>query len=203
MVCPRLSPTLALSFVRVRQWFCLFIFCFTEWRCADGGAATGEKSAFGGAPDLSTYERKHAARKAPVVRADEKPVMGLVSQKNYVTANAVDNILAVPKRTGGGDVNYLKKKDYGQVPAYLGRVKEEVAEEYRLINEMQAASMEDDEKLEVLGESERQELLRGLKQNWERINKEYQQLSFALDTPAKKARKEQYEVGCGRLVRDE
>jgi hypothetical protein len=30
----------------------------------------------------------------PVPKKDEKPIMGLVSDKNYIVANAVENILA-------------------------------------------------------------------------------------------------------------
>lgn len=33
-------------------------------------------------------------RRAPVPKKDEKPIMGLVSDKNYIVANAVENILA-------------------------------------------------------------------------------------------------------------
>jgi hypothetical protein len=33
-------------------------------------------------------------RKAAVPKKDEKPIMGLVSDKNYIVANAVENILA-------------------------------------------------------------------------------------------------------------
>ena len=33
-------------------------------------------------------------RKAPVPKRDEKPIHGLVSDKNFIVANAVENILA-------------------------------------------------------------------------------------------------------------
>ena len=33
-------------------------------------------------------------RRAAVPKKDEKPIMGLVSDKNYIVANAVENILA-------------------------------------------------------------------------------------------------------------
>ena len=36
----------------------------------------------------------------PVPRITEKPIMNLVSSKNFVTANAVENILAAPKKVG-------------------------------------------------------------------------------------------------------
>jgi hypothetical protein len=74
--------------------------------------------------------------KPGVPRRDEKPVMGLVSQKNYITVNDVNNILAVPKNPVSTDVNYLQKQDYGRVPQYLSSVKEQIAEEYKTIEVM-------------------------------------------------------------------
>jgi hypothetical protein len=42
-----------------------------------------------------------------------------------------------------------------------------------------------------MSEEERQELITGLKQKWQRINEAYQKMSFTLDTSTKKAKKEQ------------
>lgn len=36
-------------------------------------------------------------KKVPVPKNDEKPIMGLVSDKNFIVSNAVENILAAPK----------------------------------------------------------------------------------------------------------
>lgn len=58
-------------------------------------------------------------RKSPVPRRDDYPVTGIVSKANFVTANAVDTILAVPRRVGAPEVNYTEKEDYGKVPKYL------------------------------------------------------------------------------------
>merc|ERR1711939_1053105 len=144
---------------------------------------------------LGVERRQLTKEKPPVPRRDEKPVMGLVSQKNYITANAVDNILAVPKKPVSNEVNYLQKQDYGQVPQYLGRVKQQIQEEYRMIEEMtQSNQPQDEDEIEMLTDAEREKLLDGLKANWAQINKEYQTLSFTLDTPAKKKRKEEYEA---------
>ena len=129
--------------------------------------------------------------------------MGLVSQKNFITANAVDNILAVPKKPLSKDVNYLKKQDYGKTPAYMVRVKDQIQSEYRMIEEMQNSNRPaQEEAVEVLSESERERLLAGLKANWEAVNKEYQTLSFTLDTPAKKKRKEDYEAQLEQIESD-
>ena len=141
--------------------------------------------------------------KPPVPTRAEKPVMGLVSQKNYITANAVDNILAVPKKPQSKEVNYLAKADYGQVPKYLDRVKTQIAEEYKMIEEMQQSSQpQNEDEIDMLSDEERQKLLDGLKANWAHINKEYQTLSFTLDTPAKKMRKEEYERTLEQIEND-
>jgi hypothetical protein len=54
-----------------------------------------------------------------VPKIDEKPIMGLVSDKNFIVSNAVENILAAPKLPGSQNKEYLKKKNYGKVPKYL------------------------------------------------------------------------------------
>jgi hypothetical protein len=141
--------------------------------------------------------------KAPVPSRNDKPVMGLVSQKNFVTANAVDNILAVPKKPVNNEINYLNKADYGQVPGYLDRVKTQIQDEYMMIEELQKSSQPQNENaIEMLTESERDALLTGLKTNWERVNKEYQTLSFTLDTASKKQRKEAYESQLEQIEND-
>ena len=60
-----------------------------------------------------SYDCKH--KKDPVPAKDEKPVLGLKSNKNFIVTNAIENILSVAKKTPE-PVDYLKKKDYGQVP---------------------------------------------------------------------------------------
>jgi len=65
--------------------------------------------------EISKYARE-TAPKAPVPLRDERPIHGLVSDKNFIVANAVENILAAPKLAGAKDSDYLKKKNYGAVP---------------------------------------------------------------------------------------
>ena len=156
------------------------------------------------APQAVGVQKRDTSHAKPAVpRRDEKPVMGLISQKNYITANAVDNILAVPRKQGRQELNYLQKQDYGKVPAYLSRVKDQIKDEYGMIEEMQQRNQPaDQESIDVLTEGDRERLLAGLKANWEAVNKEYQTLSFTLDTPAKKKRKEDYEAQLEEIERD-
>ncbi len=40
------------------------------------------------------FEYKSEVKRAPIPHQDEKPIMGLVSEKNFIVSNAVENILA-------------------------------------------------------------------------------------------------------------
>merc|ERR1712070_975885 len=159
-------------------------------------------------PEPQKFEFTDAVDKKPAVpRRNERPVLGLVTSKNFITCNAVENILAVPKKTDVRQVSYMNKKGYGKVPAYLEKVKGEIQDEYNYIMQMQEAASEEMEeegygRTRVLSENERIEMLNGLKTNWDRINKAYQTLSFTLDTPAKKQRKEEFEAQLEQLERD-
>ncbi len=72
--------------------------------------------------------------------------MGLKSDKNYVTANAVDVILMQPKRKQTEEKNYLTKRNYGVVPNYISKLREDVENEYRSIREMQIRTKEEESK---------------------------------------------------------
>lgn len=56
--------------------------------------------------------------------------MGLVSDKNFIVSNAVENILAAPKLPQNNSKDYLKKKNFGKVPKYLQTIKKEIEDEY-------------------------------------------------------------------------
>jgi len=60
-----------------------------------------------------SYDCKH--KKEPVPCVHDKPVHGLKSNKNFIVTNAIENILSVSKKTPEQQ-NWLKKKDFGQVP---------------------------------------------------------------------------------------
>uniref|UniRef100_A0A7S3CY94 Enkurin domain-containing protein n=1 Tax=Palpitomonas bilix TaxID=652834 RepID=A0A7S3CY94_9EUKA len=152
-------------------------------------------------PEPRKFERP-TQKKPSVPRAGDKPVMGVKSKKDFITANAVENILAIPKKSSKQDLDYTKKKDFGKIPAYLDKVKQDIQEEYRMVQDMEGAEEMGGPNMVVLPEQERLAILRGLKTNWERINKQYQTLSFTLDTPAKRARKEAYEAQLEQIERD-
>ncbi len=61
----------------------------------------------------------------PVPKKDEKPIMGLKSNKNFIVTNAVENILAAPK-TMPDEKSWTNKKDFGKTPEYLTRIKDSI-----------------------------------------------------------------------------
>mmetsp|Transcript_24401 Transcript_24401/g.83415 ORF Transcript_24401/g.83415 Transcript_24401/m.83415 type:complete len:240 (-) Transcript_24401:983-1702(-) len=189
----------------------------------DMGVPHRSRGTFGppnGASAASDYLKKHSGEpllpeptkptnpktksKPPVPRKLERPVMGLVSAKNFVTSNAVENILSQPRKIEIEPMLATQKPDYGQVPSYLKKVKEQVAlersyiEEQTRIAEEQAAAGS----LRKMSETERQTLIVELKNKWGRVNEAYQKLPFTLDTPMRRMRKEKYEAELTQLEKD-
>ena len=87
-----------------------------------------------------SYDCKH--KKHPVPRVTEKPVQGLKSNKNFIVTNAIENILSVAKK-GEEPVDYLKKKDFGRTPEYLNKIKENITQEYKMIQNLHMQNSED------------------------------------------------------------
>lgn len=110
----------------------------------------------------------------PVPLKDEKPIMGLVSDKNFIVSNAVENILAAPKLPSNSERDFLKKKNYGKVPKYLQTIKKEIEDEYQLVREMQIEEeAEMDRQKFLMDDGEKEEMIAALKKKWEVVHKEY------------------------------
>ena len=148
---------------------------------------------------------KPGGRKAPIPAKDEKPIHGLVSDKNFIVANAVENILAAPKLPATKEKDMLKKKNYGQVPKYVTKIKTEIEDEYTLIREMQIEEQnERDRQKMLMPEEERQELIAALKKKWEVLHKDFQREAHhgKLDTIGKKSRKQNLEKEMDAIEND-
>lgn len=131
--------------------------------------------------------------------------MGLVSDKNFIVSNAVENILAAPNLPVNKDKDYLKKKNFGKVPKYLQKIKGEIEDEYQLVREMQVEEeAEMDRQKFLMDEKEKQELIAALKKKWEVLHKEYQTLTHKnkLDTMTLKEKHEQRERELDQLEKD-
>ena len=65
----------------------------------------------------------------------ERPVQGLKSNKNFIVTNAIENILSTAKKNEE-QADYLKKKDFGKTPDYLNKIKENIQNEYKMIQNL-------------------------------------------------------------------
>src|SRR5450830_289984 len=115
------------------------------------------------------------ASRGPQSPRETRSQSSLVSDKNFIVANAVENILAAPKLPANKDKDYLKKKNFGKTPKYLEKIKNEITDEYNLVREMQVEEQnERDRQKFLMPESERQELIAALKKKWEVVHIEFQ-----------------------------
>lgn len=100
---------------------------------------------------------------------------------------------------------FTAKKDFGKVPTYLKKVKAKIAQETEYVRQyLEQREMQDTQgNAQQMSEDERQDLLHHLKTKWAEINQAYQtKLSFVLDTPAKRNRKESYERQLAEIEKD-
>lgn len=137
--------------------------------------------------------------------SDAAPVMNLVTSKNFVVANAVETILACPKKTTTTAKDYLRKEDFGKVPKYLHQIKSDINAEYEYIQDLQNQyDQEYGQRTSQMSEDERQGLIDGLKAKWEAVNTEYQGGTHItkLDTTGKKYRKEKQEAQLAQIEKD-
>ncbi|KAL8164732.1 UNVERIFIED_CONTAM: hypothetical protein K2H54_003553 [Gekko kuhli] len=172
-------------------------------------------------PKLPKRKKVQGSKKSPVLTMPqrmERPIMGLRSRKNFITANAAEAILLVPKKPlracvdvrkgdkflidhSGLVQKYLKKKDFGAVPKYLAKRKEEA----------QRAKEESDKRIKEtlrrrgpkrVSKEEREDLLEGLKKNWEEINQAFQSMSVAVETVPRRLYREKLETQMKQLEHD-
>lgn len=127
------------------------------------------------APELLVPSKLKCKVKAPLPNPKKKPIMNLVSKKNFITANAVDNIIRAPPVVRSQSIDYLSKPGYGNVPGYLKKVKSQINQEYGMIEKVknERENLENN-KTRQLGETEKQDLINSLKQKWSRLNSDYQ-----------------------------
>lgn len=180
---------------------------------------SGAKSKMAAPPEDKQYHRTVVLPTKPSVpKKAEKPVMGLTTEKNFVVANAVENILAVPRRPVKDDPLPTQSKTFGKVPKYLNKIKRDVENEREYIRQMNnqqvqmqswvaglsalhlaphlssQSSGHDNDRMRMMTEEEKNEIISGLKKKWEDTHKQYQSLTFNIDTITKVQRKENLEV---------
>lgn len=153
------------------------------------------------------YTLRPKARPA-VPRADERPVMGLTSNKNFITSNAVSAVLMEPGLRSGGHGApppplFVDKPDYGKVPVYLKRNKARLAAEKAALDEYTRMREEQSRAgASVMDAAERAALLRHLKSKWASVNAIYQKLPMSTDTEVKRRNKEAMEKELAGIEKD-
>ncbi|XP_032090509.1 enkurin-like [Thamnophis elegans] len=184
-------------------------------------------------PSPKEYLRKHSKKKVPKCTYErekrlpgkpklppqsDRPLMGIHSEKNFVTTNAAEAIMAVAKKPlhacvdqrrgdkflmdrSGLVQRFIKKKDFGVTPKYIQRWKKEAVD---VRKERVAARREclQKKRLTRLSSRERESILDGLKNNWEEINKDFQSLSVEITTIPQRLRKEKLETEMKQLEHD-
>eukprot|EP01135_Chromosphaera_perkinsii_P011961 Nk52_evm14s2542 gene=Nk52_evmTU14s2542 len=140
--------------------------------------------------------------KAKVPRRHEKPVMGLKSDKDYVKENAINNIKAVPKKLPEDEIPFNKRQNYGKVPKYIQSFKSETETMRQQIQKEIEEQQRLPGNIQLLDDEQREELIEGLKCNWEIANREFQTMSLTMDTQPKIARKEKCERRLKEIEQD-
>jgi hypothetical protein len=131
--------------------------------------------------------------------------MGLVTTKNFVVANAVENMLMPARKPAPAPPPATAKADFGKVPAYLHDVKARLAADKEAIAEAAReaeAAAEAASGVRPLSEAERDELLASLRLRWNRVHTAYMKLPLACDSDPKKRRKEAHETELAQLEAD-
>ncbi|KAJ1414925.1 calmodulin-binding-domain-containing protein [Ochromonadaceae sp. CCMP2298] len=148
------------------------------------------------------------ARKTMVPNKNERPILGITTTKNFVTANAVEAILQAPRPVNSMELNYMKKEDFGKIPEYLTQVREEIRRENEMIDRYVKEQMGDveaaPEVYEELPEDERLDLVYALKDKWASVNAQYQKMTHvvSLDCAGQVRRKEHFEKTLSKLEAD-
>lgn len=155
--------------------------------------------------------------KPPVPRHDESPLFAPPSTKNHVMENTRRAVAVQPreveatlmdikgKRTvldeSGLLPKYTNASTYGKTPAYLEKRHQE--ETQRKMEHTRAVQMEIEmEASKRMSEAEREEILAGLRANWNKVHYEYQGISCITDTIPKRTRKANLEAKLNELEAD-
>jgi len=123
-----------------------------------------------------------------------------VTDKNFVKDNAMEVLHSAPPQLQKTQSLHTQQETFGKVPPYLRKIKDQIAAENTAVASMrdsQASSQVN--RLQPITDDERSQLLNGLKKKWEECHKQYQKLTFNIDTNAKVQKKEGLEVEMERI----
>lgn len=151
-------------------------------------------------PEVKPFERSRVAPpKSGVPTRDDKPVMGLMTEKDFVHANAVEAVHAPARhRQKPEEPRPTQRKDFGTKPEYLDRIQAQIDTEKTMLADSRAREVEYQTSMKEhfvrrVDEMEKEELVAALRQRWEEKHRQYHALPFAQDTAMSIARKEAIE----------
>lgn len=146
-------------------------------------------------PPVQKFQRPAVKPRTEGVPAKtDQPVMGLMTEKNFVHANAVDVICSAPQRKIPAP-RAVDRQDYGKTPKYLTHVKTALDAEktYVADSHMRDAEINASVKAQYVrqvDDQEKERLIEQLRVRWDEKHSQYQSLPFARDTAMQVARKE-------------
>uniref|UniRef100_A0A182QMK2 Enkurin domain-containing protein n=1 Tax=Anopheles farauti TaxID=69004 RepID=A0A182QMK2_9DIPT len=156
------------------------------------------------------------AHKPPVPKPTESAACQVLKVVDFKKENIKKVVTTSPKKararyadTRKGDFHdlersglmpiYMCRPKFGKVPQYLTRRKKDlIAQKERLIEECSQQKP----RCSYISQEERVDLLKGLKQNWEKLQQEYQSLPLLTDTVPKMIRKAKLENNLKQLEKD-
>ena len=144
----------------------------------------------------ATVKKEKFVRKVGIDQ--EKPVMNLTTEKNFVTSNAVEATAMAPKGRKLPEPRPTDRPSFGKTPKYLETVKSHLAEEEHFVASMrdrreQQAAEQKAEYVRQISEEDRLRLVAQLKERWEEKHRQFISQPFARDTMMQIARKEAVE----------
>jgi hypothetical protein len=87
-------------------------------------------------PQIQSFAYKTQQRREVIPKFNEKPIMGLKSDKNFIVSNVVENVTSAPKKLRE-EVSWVTKKNYGSIPNYLADRKTRITDEYEYLRNLQ------------------------------------------------------------------
>lgn len=152
----------------------------------------GPLTAARGVPTVNYTEFQKSEWHREKIKPDlpkDTPVHGLQTEKNYVVANAVENILAIPtKSIPPVEPRPTERTDFGKVPEYLTEIKEDIQKRRAVLTVYNQQLRAAGERWSELSPEEVEELRIGLQKRWDQLNKEYQSKGFVMmKTPSQHA----------------
>ncbi|XP_048367456.1 enkurin-like [Sphaerodactylus townsendi] len=173
-------------------------------------------------PKLPKRRKKpQGSKKTPVLSVPQRtdhPLMGIQSKKDFIAANAAQAIVQVAKKPTRACIDvrkgdrfliddsglvqkYLKKQDFGAVPRYLVR-RNKAAEMAKEESDNYIKATLRQKAPKRVSREERENVLAGLRRNWEEINQAFQSMSVSVDTIPRKLHREKLETQMKQLEHD-